>query len=442
MYLFLKQEVNDKSAFVGSLLYLFAPVRFMEMHFRVSVGTDAAFIFIPLAFFFVKKSLEKKWIFVIFGSINFLFLILSHSSITFIIIPASLIYAFVKKKRVSELIYPLISFALGLGLSAYYMLPALLEIKYTWYSLAIRTVNEFYSIWYYLYSPARFGLLFQGNNGELRLIIGYAQLLIVLIAIYYLFRKKFYRKDKNIIVFLLLFFVISFSLMLSFTKPLWNNIFFLRSFVLPWRMLVPISFTIGFLGAFVVKTWNKKIIIIFCLFIILSTILNWGNRKMIPMSPNAYNSQWVLYTEYYNSNNPIYLLRYNALVTKMPQLVTYRLPHIEILSGNGQIKELSRTQIDHKYIAYAKTNLTVSENTFYFPGWNVYIDGKKTQINIQNKKRFGDLAFYLPKGTHLVEARFTDTSARIIGKVVSLITLILIISVGLLQLFRLKPPKS
>ena len=133
--------------------------------------------------------------------------------------------------------------------------------------------------------------------------------------------------------------------MLSVTETLWNNLFFLRSFVLPWRMLVPLAFITAFIGAIITKKWNKKLLTVFCLFIIISTILNWGNRKMVPLDPNAYLNHWSLYTEYFMPNNNLYLSRYNARISNSPKLILNRpSAHLEILSGKGEVKETKRTQ--------------------------------------------------------------------------------------------------
>src|SRR4030042_2573205 len=125
MYIFVKDDFGAKAAFVASLLYLFAPVRFIEMHFRVSVGTDAVFIFVPLAFLFAKKVLKGQPVFIILNALNTLLLLLSHSSTALIVIPLAFIYAFFKKKNIKEMKYVFISFILGFGISAWYLFPAL-----------------------------------------------------------------------------------------------------------------------------------------------------------------------------------------------------------------------------------------------------------------------------------------------------------------------------
>lgn len=428
MYYFLRDDYEEFPAFVGSLLYLFAPIHLMEMHFRVSVGTHVAFIFIPLAFLFAKKALTGNPIYIVLNAVNFLFLILSHSSIAFVIIPASLVYAFLKRKRWQDISFPILSLVLGTGLASYYALPAVFEIKYTWYIETIKYVTDFKPLWEYIFSPVRYGLLFQGNHGEVRLIVGYAQLLIIIVAGILLWKHKINNANRQIVFFLLLFFFTCFILMQSFTKVLWDNIFFLRSFVLPWRMLVPIAFTTAFLGAIIVQYVPRKIVIVFCGFIVLSTILNWGNRTMVSLDPNAYATHWSLYTEYFDARDPVYLKRYHDRVNEIPNLVLQTpSSHLEILSGKGKIRETKRTQIQHEYILDADSTVNLSENTYYFPGWKVFVNGKEIQTSIKNKKRFGTMTFSIKPGLYLIEAKFTETPIRKMGRYISIVSLIIVI---------------
>ncbi len=432
MYLFIKDEYGDKSAFVASLLYLFAPIRFIEMHFRVSVGTDAAFIFIPLSFLFAKKIADGKNIYVSLFAINLLLLTLAHSSSAFMIIPLSILYALFKLKDKKQLVHLIIACVLGAGLTAYYVFPALSEIKYTWYNpnVVVKYTKEaFFPIWYYLFSPARYGLLFQGNQGELRLIVGYPHLFIFILGTILLIKSKFPKKETLAVTLILLFTFISFCMMLSFTAPLWNNIFFFKSFVLPWRMLIPIAFFTSFLSAFIVKKWNNKILILFCLFVVLSTVLNWGNRKMVPPNPNEYQNTWIMYSEYFKPNNPLYLHRLNTRLPIADTLVlNHPKSHLVIISGKGQYKEIERTPILHKYIVSASTNLNIIDNTYYFPGWNVYANGKPIHLNIENPLKFGAISFNLKPGLYIIEAKFENTNIINIGNLTSFLSFIILIS--------------
>jgi hypothetical protein len=59
-------------------------------------------------------------------------------------------------------------------------------------------------------------------------------------------------------------------------------------------------------------------------------------------------------------------------------------------------------------------------HTFYFPGWNVYLDGQETDVYPS-----GDLALLtvdVPQGEYEVLVRFEDTPPRLVGNLVSLFT--------------------
>src|SRR6266699_2420069 len=190
MYLWLKQELGDLFGFVGGIFYLFAPYHLEDLHYRVSVGEVLSYFPIPFIFYFFKKLAETKKIrFLLFGSFSIALLALSHGNALMSISPVLLIYCsflvFKANNKKQLALYFITSLILGFLLSAFYWLPVLFEVKYTWYELGFIT-KDFKPFLEYIYSPARYGLLFQGQQGELRLIVGYFHLLAVFAAIFLL----------------------------------------------------------------------------------------------------------------------------------------------------------------------------------------------------------------------------------------------------------------
>ncbi|KKS20948.1 MAG: hypothetical protein UU78_C0047G0004 [Candidatus Roizmanbacteria bacterium GW2011_GWC2_41_7] len=67
MYIWMKEAFNKEAAIIGSILYLFAPYRFVDLYIRGAIGEHVAFIFPPLILYaLVKLSKKKKKLSVIF----------------------------------------------------------------------------------------------------------------------------------------------------------------------------------------------------------------------------------------------------------------------------------------------------------------------------------------------------------------------------------------
>lgn len=47
-YIWIRNFLNEKAAIAGSVLYLFAPYRFVDLYVRGAIGEHVAFVFIPL----------------------------------------------------------------------------------------------------------------------------------------------------------------------------------------------------------------------------------------------------------------------------------------------------------------------------------------------------------------------------------------------------------
>ena len=230
-------------------------------------------------------------------------LVLSHlatfvATMHLLIVYVIFLYIEQRPKFINMLHYG-ISAMLGFLLSSYYWLPAVLEIKYTWYKFI--GPPEFVSLQSLLFSPSRYGFLFQGNNGEHRLIIGYAHLISVAIFVILLIKRKFTKNEYKYALWLLVSFIFVMFMILPQSQYIWKVFSYMSNFQFSWRLLIIVAFiTSTIAGLITTKIKHRGIVILLCVFVILSTILNWRNRKMVPEDKNMYKNEWVLYTEYYD----------------------------------------------------------------------------------------------------------------------------------------------
>jgi len=75
-------------------------------------------------------------------------------------------------------------------------------------------------------------------------------------------------------------------------------------------------------------------------------------------------------------------------------------------------------------------NITTSQpveiraNTFYFPGWRLYVDNRESLIN---KDQYGLIKFTVTPGSHDIRLVFKNTPVRTLANAISIATLILLV---------------
>jgi hypothetical protein len=79
--------------------------------------------------------------------------------------------------------------------------------------------------------------------------------------------------------------------------------------------------------------------------------------------------------------------------------------------------------------------------TFYFPGWHVFLDGKEVKIDPSKDPLLGRMQIVVSSGKHDLTAEFFDTPIRAAGKALTVIT-ILVLSGFVLIKFVPWTPKS
>lgn len=106
---------------------------------------------------------------------------------------------------------------------------------------------------------------------------------------------------------------------------------------------------------------------------------------------------------------------------KFMNLTTNQEDKLQVLSGKEALKINYYYNTSQRYQAWELENsqpVNFSYLQLYYPGWKVILD--KQEINF-SKNKFID--FTVSSGNHLLEIVFTDTPIRIIGKVISYLSI-------------------
>lgn len=440
MYLFVRTIIkNNLAAFTAGIFYLFSPYHLVDLHFRATVGEMLTFAFLPFAFIFIHKFIQKSSTLYFFSATLFLSLIiLGHQATAFFSFLFIFIYSLffqLKRKKITarKMIFIFLIFMVSGLVTLYAWLPYLLLSQYTLsYKLSSHIVS-FPNLWELFYSPWRNGFLFQGPKGELSFIIGYSQWIIIVIAIFTIIKHKVQKNYESSLKFWLIIFCIIVFMITPFSKFIWERLPLINIIQFSTRLLVFISFCTAILSGYIIyylqKNKNFLCIEILLAFALISTILNWGHRRVIPeindealmihLPISTYNGEGLSYignSKWWDDSNGLWI---RAAPTSS----------IEILNGEAEIKQILKTSTKHIYFADAKTNVFLKENTTYFPGWKVKSDDREISIDKSHHSYKGIITFYLPQGKWNIEVSYHDIFSLKIAKLVSFISFFLLISI-------------
>lgn len=419
MYLFLNSLLSSRlSAFLGAMFYLYAPIRFLNVYVSAAVGSALALGLVPYVFWSlveIEKGLRikeqaERW--GLIGALFFALLILSHNVTALIFAPVMLAFAGIliwKSKEKVRLFMQLgTMFLLGLGLSAWFWLPAILEKGYTRFDLIFSKFyqDQFVSLGQLLRSPWGYGLSHPQNPepGDMSYQLGLGQILVIIVYGLWLIIYGRKAKDKHLGIFVLVSFMASVFLMLKISQPVWETVPFLSLVQFPWRLQAVAVFAASLAAALLVKYLPFRKII----FVVLLGLVIYANRN-----------HWHI-NEVFNPGEDYFLnlkttsTSYGEHLPKWGAVAERKSPgKFQYVSGPGRVN----IKVDKSNFILAQVEASTPSklvlNQYYFPGWEIAVDGKKVKFDyLTDTKSYGLPVFDIQAGSHSVKAEFKNTSDR------------------------------
>ncbi|HUD09762.1 MAG TPA: 6-pyruvoyl-tetrahydropterin synthase-related protein [Patescibacteria group bacterium] len=425
LFWWLRRQASEGIAFAASLIYMMLPYRFLDAYVRGDVAEIASFVFIPLVFLYIDKALEKKRIRdLLFGGIFYALFIMTHNGMAIIFSLVFLTYGLIFVRKRKELIYPLGILLLGICLSAFFTLPFIFETKYTMAKVILGSLytQNFITPWNLFYS--QWGFNPEVNvKGGLSPQIGIIYFIAPFVSLVFLLMHKI--KEQRKTLFWLAVFILSVFVTTSYSKFLWDHLPLLNLLGYPWRFTALSGFASCMLifYCFLFLKNNKIIIFLIVLVIFIFSLPLVTVNKYIPSKSDSF------YLAYPGTTD--YSLRTDTIWTA-GEFSVHSKKQVEIIAGKGTISDLTRKSNLHTFSVNAITSMGILDNTAYFPGWKVTIDGEKTSIQFQDMDHRGLMEFNVPSGKHNVRVEFKETLIRLLSDIVSVVSLVLVAAVLLL----------
>lgn len=404
VFFWLRKLFDGVSSFVGAVFYTYAPYHLLDLYKRGSVGEILALAIVP----FVLWQIERNSLF--WGSAGIALLILSHNTLALMFLGLLILYMLLniyvsrEKGKLIRIYFSMIVF--GLGLSSFFWVPAMFELKYTVFSqTSISDPNQYFS--------------------SLSLI-GIPTLLIlaIVVILFAIGKIKIGEHRLTGLMFALSIFSLFFAVEPSLT--LWKVL--PVSFVqFPFRFLSVTILCGAFLSAFVVYAVPKKYKIYLSLILIMIFLIS--------AYPFLSYEQTVKDDSFYFTNEATTTVQDEYMPKWVKQKPTEHFKaKAEIIEGEGQIKSLSYNSKKIIFDVQSSIATKVRINTIYYPGWKVYINRHESEIDYSNDK--GVMDVNVAKGSNRVEFLFGETPLRLFADIVSFSSLILLIVISQTKLIR------
>jgi len=450
MYLLIKEYLGRIAAILGATIYTYFFYHAVNAYVRGALAEFFTMSILPLVFltfYKLTKNINLKNS-LIFG-LTLALIIITHQlialSLIFFLFFYFLFYFINSSAKVKLVKYLSIGSAFGLALSAFYWIPMVIEKNFTFLDQELGGYKLHYVDWsQFWYSPWGFGGSVPGLNDGMTFQLGKIPISLfigsVILFIVYLIRIKKRTEISHFIFFTLLLF---FSLFMttSGSSFIWDKIKLLWNLQFPWRFMV-------FTGIFM------SLICSYSIFFITKILNRNSLLRLVPIVLTAILIMITIikYQQYFKPQTLISvsdkdLTTYDEIAWEQSKTVLHFVPKgvktkktdfgVDVLdiekkdlpkqiysvkNNNAKIEILDDKFAKKVFKINAQSDTIFQLNTFYFPGWNGYLDNKKVNILANNKYKL--ITVLVPKGEHELKFLFMDTPIRKVGDIISIIAVI------------------
>lgn len=437
MYALAADAFGRRAGLVAAAAYLNAPYLLVTLYVRSALADFCAFAFIPFAIWGLYRfAYDGRRIFAIAGALAVALLLLSSNTVALIACPALVllvVWQAYAARSWTMLVRGSICLLAGLGLSAFFWLPALVErdLVHTGRLLEgyLNYRNHFVYPQQFLFSPWNYGLSLPGPADGMSFEIGSIQLGLIVAALVVLWRlRRVGSRQVQLLRFALALLGVAVFFASNLSQFLWDGLPLLQYLEFPWRFLslaaIAAALTCGSL--FLVLENRPKLANGLAAAIIAALLI-----------VNAYHAQPAKFHAIVDSDyDPQTIAMRGVSVTTAeeyePVWVVERpsapvTEPVTFTGGTGSVFATRLTPTYREFTIEAAEPAQLRLNTFYFPGWTLTVDGNEHVLRYDNPQ--GAIEFSLEPGQHIVQFHFTDTPIRRWSGVLSLLTVVFGLSI-------------
>lgn len=419
-YFAARQRFPLFSSLIASILFTLYPYRGFDTYLRGSVAEAWAISFIPLIFagvFLLQKKNMWGGVFIALG----LFLVITSHHLAGILALVLLGAYGVIFLRMSKSYWGYV--ILGVTMSSFYLIPMVVYLKHIRLTyLSVNTTEIFQSLLPFSYV---------WDMGILK-PVSYFSLVFILILIGSLFIiVKSKANEKKEYLFWVLAGVILYLLMFETFEIVWRLLPFLGILQFGWRVQIVLSFIIPFLVAMMIFQTKKMTLRVMIGVAIILASLNF--------LPSFHPKEYSYFYEYHPEGECATLSHQDEYLPKW-------VVDCPLLSQVFVTKTASQIAITQNNPVDVKAEITVPQRTdliinkYYFPGWEVYLNGKRAKVEYLFSE-YGVMRTDIGEGKNRVEVIYKKTFIMWVADLITIggfMVLVVIIIKGIFKKRKVK----
>jgi uncharacterized membrane protein len=415
-----RRAASRPAAVAGAAAWLFAPYVALDLCVRAAFAEAAAVAMLPVALFGLSVALDRPSPRrITLGALSVALLPLAHNAVALVGLPALTLVVLARRSRQSWCTGAVTLLA-GLGLSAFFWLPALLEkglvrtdlLRQGFLNWRIHAVSP----WQLLWSPWGYGLSVAGTNDGMSFGLGPLHLLLALLGVLIVLRTGEAARRREMLAFALAALAGAW-LATDWSAPLWSRVESLQYLAYPWRTLCLPALFLSLLavpGVDWLWRWDRRAALVMVGALIAVNLAHSAPKDFLTFDDEFYSPASIAHRGLNTTTREEY----------EPRWVGVRPPYtsepVRILQGMGEAHATVMRSAHQEFAVQAHGPVVLETATFYYPGWRAFVDGN--EVSVQPVPQRGTMSFRVPAGSHDVRLDLGSTPVRRLGHALTIIT--------------------
>jgi hypothetical protein len=405
--------------------WLFAPYQALDIYVCGRFAESAAIAVAPVALLGLIAVLQNPTaINVMIGALAVAMLPLAHNAVALLMFPAFAaivaVRSFVSDHRFRTAIAGASALIGGLGLSAFFWVPAMLEHDFVKTNLLLTGIlnwtNYIIPPSQLLWSPWGLGLAMRGPTNGISYSLGLFHIALAVAGILVAMRAASFIRRIDAIVFAVAA-IVGALLATDLSWTIWEHVVTLQYLVYPWRTLCVPALFMPLLALYAFDRAGPRLASIAIVALVIFNLAHiWP--KGIQTYDEAYYSADLIAQKGINTT---------TREEYEPRTVYHRPAFDSVLlkgvRSTPAVLQLAVNSARQSFMVNTSEPALMQDSTFDYPGWTVLVDDHGVTTTLASDS--GELTFNVPAGTHSVLVELLPTPIRRWSWYVSLATVAL-----------------